>query len=335
MRPLVSILIPAYNAEPWIAATLRSAITQSWEPKEIIVVDDGSTDRTLAIAQRFQSQCVRVVSQSNQGPSAARNSALALSKGDYIQWLDADDLLGPEKIMRQMEVIIKHRDDRLLLSGAWGHFMYRRHRATFVPTALWHDLSAIEWLLRKMEQNLYMANANWLVSRCLTQAAGPWDTRQERDNDGEYFCRVLLACSGVRFVPEAKVYYRRTGSTSVSNVGRSNAKLEATWQSLRLHIDYLRLLEDSPRTRMACVRLLQNWLIEFYPDRPDIVRQAEELAGACGGRLEVPKLSWKYAWAKALFGWQFAKHVQRYSRNLRWWTQSRWDKTLFLLGHRL
>ena len=66
MRPLVSILIPAYNAEQWIADTLRSAIAQTWERKEIIVVDDGSTDRTLAVARQFESEQVRVVAHEHQ-----------------------------------------------------------------------------------------------------------------------------------------------------------------------------------------------------------------------------------------------------------------------------
>ena len=84
MKQLVSILIPAYNAEAWIADTIRSAITQTWPRKEIIVVDDGSTDQTLAVARRFASKEVAVVTQKNQGASAARNHALSLSQGDYI-----------------------------------------------------------------------------------------------------------------------------------------------------------------------------------------------------------------------------------------------------------
>src|ERR1051326_7957528 len=100
MHPLVSLLIPAYDAERWIADTIRSALAQSWPSKEIIVVDDGSTDRTLQIAQGFASREVLVVTQPNQGASAARNRALSLCQGDYIQWLDADDLLSRSKIAK-------------------------------------------------------------------------------------------------------------------------------------------------------------------------------------------------------------------------------------------
>ena len=85
MKPLVSILIPAYNAEEWIADTLQSAIAQTWQRKEIIVVDDGSTDRTAEVARRFASKGVKVVSTTNQGLSAAVNHAYRLCQGDYIQ----------------------------------------------------------------------------------------------------------------------------------------------------------------------------------------------------------------------------------------------------------
>ena len=102
MSPLVSILIPAYNAEPWIADTINSALRQTWPRKEIIVVDDGSRDQTLQIARQFASEDVSVVTQENQGAAAARNKALQLCQGDYVQWLDADDLLSREKVTGQM-----------------------------------------------------------------------------------------------------------------------------------------------------------------------------------------------------------------------------------------
>jgi glycosyltransferase involved in cell wall biosynthesis len=85
MKPLVSILIPAYNAEQWIAQTLRSALGQTWPRKEIIVVDDGSSDNTAETARRFDSKEVSVVSVENRGAAGARNHAMQLAQGDYIQ----------------------------------------------------------------------------------------------------------------------------------------------------------------------------------------------------------------------------------------------------------
>ena len=335
LKPLISILIPAFNAEQWIAETLRSAIAQTWDKKEIIVVDDGSTDQTLAMAGQFESGGVRVVTQENQGAAAARNRAFSLSQGDYIQWLDADDLLAPDKIARQMSVLDSRIDRRTLLSSAWGQFLYRYYRASFVPTPLWSDLSPTEWLLRKMGQNLHMQTATWLVSRELTTAAGPWNTQLLGDDDGEYFCRVLLQSNGVRFVPEAKVYYRASGSSSLSYIGRSNKKREAQWRSMELHINYLRSLEDSARVRSACVKYLHNWLIFFYPERPDIVQRAAQKAGELGGHLDLPSLSWKYSWIKALFGWGLAKRAQVFLPRVRWSLVRFWDKTLYRMEKRV
>lgn len=331
MTRLVSILIPAYNAEEWVADTIRSALAQTWPRKEIVIVDDGSTDQTLTVARQFVSKDLVVKTQENQGAAATRNKAYSLCQGDYIQWLDADDLLSAEKISKQIEVVDQGCSDRTLLSSGWGYFMYRPHRADFTPTALWCDLSPTEWLIRKMGQNLHMQTATWLVSRKLTEAAEPWNTRLLGDDDGEYFCRVLLASDRVRFVPEARVFYRMSGRGSLSYIGRSSRKLEAHFDSMRLHISYLLSLEDSERTRAACVKYLQNWLINFYPERLDLVNEAEQLAARLGGRLEPPRLSWKYDWVRRLFGWGSAKRTQIFLRGVTSSVLRAWDKILFHL----
>ena len=335
MKPLVSILIPAYNAEEWIADTLKSAIGQTWERKEVIVVDDGSTDHTLAIARQFASERVSIVSQNNQGAAAARNRAFSVSQGDYIQWLDADDLLAPDKIARQMEAVDQCRSKRTLLSSAWGLFMYRPHKARFEPTPLWSDLSPLEWLLRKMGQGVFMQTATWLVSRELTEAAGPWNTQLLGDDDGEYFCRVLLGSNGTRFIPEARVLFRMTGVNRLSYIGRSERKMEAQFVSMQLHIGYIRSLEDTERVRTACVKYLQHCLPSFYPERLDIVKQLEQLAATLGGRLEVPPpLSWKYAWIQKGFGWPLAKRAKLLMPRCRWSLIRSWDKAVSRFDNR-
>jgi glycosyltransferase involved in cell wall biosynthesis len=334
VEPLVSILIPAFNAQEWIADTLQSAIAQTWGSKEIIVVDDGSTDQTLAIARRFESEHVHVVTQLNQGGSAARNKAFSLSRGDYIQWLDHDDLLAPDKIEKQMEVIKNCGSKRILFSSSWGSFMFRPNRADFVPTALWENLSPAEFLLRKMEQNLFMQTGVWLVSRELSEAAGPWDSTMLTDDDGEYFCRVLLASDGIRFVPQAKAYWRRSGPGQGSYMGRSERKLQAQWRAMQLHIGYVRSLDDGPRARAACVTYLQNWMVHFYPENIEVFEKAQELAKELGGELETPRLSWKYRWIRALFGWNLARKAQLFFPNLRWSAVRFWDRACFVAGKR-
>jgi len=336
LRAFVSILIPAYNAENWIADTLESAIAQTWPHKEIIVVDDGSTDETLAIARRFEPKGVRVVTQPNQGAAAARNKAFSLSRGDYIQWLDADDLLSRDKVTRQMQAAEDTRDWRTLFSSPWAFFRYRPAKAKFIPTPLWCDLDPTEWLTRKWEGNWHMQTATWLVSRELTEAAGPWDTRLLGDDDGEYFARVINASKRVRFVPQSRVYYRIMLSISnrLSYIGRSSEKIEAQFLSMKLQIGYLRAREDSDRVRAACVNYLQSWLPNFYPNRPDLVQEAQQLAASLGGRLSLPKASWKYAWIEKLFGFAAAKHTQLYYNRAKYGVLSMWDRMMYSFDDR-
>jgi glycosyltransferase involved in cell wall biosynthesis len=331
MQPLVSILIPGYNSERWIADTLQSAIAQTWMRKEIIVVNDGSTDRTAEVAGRFASQEVKVISTSNQGAAAARNYALRLSQGDYIQWLDADDLLAPDKIERQLRALAEDDARRTLLSSAWAYFNYRTERARFVPTALWQDLSPIEWLLAKMSGNLHMQTATWLTSRELAEAAGPWDARLHFDDDGEYFCRVLLASEGTRFVPEAGIFYRATGGSRVSYIGTSDKKKEAMLLSMKLHVQYIRSLEESDRVRRACVTYLQNWYGNFYPERCDLAAELQALAAELGGCLEPPRLRWKYAWIKPILGSKAAKWAERQLPQVKASCIRQWDRAMFRL----
>lgn len=334
MKPLVSILIPAYNAEEWIADALQSAVAQTWQRKEIIVMDDGSTDTTAEVAQKFASKKVLVTSIEHQGVAAAENHLLRLSQGDYIQWLAADDLLAPRKIERQLGALPEGDSKRILLSSSWGVFYYRTRRARFIPTSLWQDLSPVEWLLRKMGENLHMQPATWLTSRELKEAAGPFDTRLHVDDDGEYFCRVIMASHGTRFVPEARVFYRITSSKRVSYIGRSDKKKESLLLSLKLHIQYLRSLEESERVRKACLAYLQTGHAAFYPERADLVAAVQELAAQLHGRLEVPRLGRKYAWIKPIFGHRPAKRAQIMLPQLKASCIRQWDKVMYRLETR-
>jgi glycosyltransferase involved in cell wall biosynthesis len=326
MQPLVSILIPAYNAQATIADTIASARRQTWARKEIILVDDGSTDQTPSIVRGFPTDFMTVFTQKNLGAAAARNQALAMSKGDYIQWLDADDLLAPDKIEAQLKLVDYASGSRSLLSSAWGSFNYRVSRAKFSPTPLWCNLTPVQWLLYKMRHNLYMMPASWLISRELTTAAGLWDTRLSLDDDGEYFCRILMASDGVRFSPEARSYYRHSSFSSLSHVDHSDKKLESLFLSLLLHMKYLLALENSHRTRSACAKYLQRWMIHFYPARLDLVRELETMGASLGRRLERPDLRWKYIWLQRSFGWEFAKQAQFFLPKVKHTLLRSWDR---------
>jgi glycosyltransferase involved in cell wall biosynthesis len=334
-KPLVSILIPAYNAGQWIGDTIRSALAQTWPRKEIIVVDDGSKDNTVWVARRFEAAGVKVAVKANEGAAATRNAALALSRGDYIQWLDADDLISPEKIELQLKALPDDDDGLTLLSSPWGYFAYRPERARFTPNSLWNDLPPVEWLLRKMSGNLHMQTATWLTSRALTNIAGPWDTRMLSDDDGEYFCRILLASRGVRFVPEGRVYYRSLPSSKLSFVGKSDRKMDALLLSMKLHIQYLRSMETSSRVDQACLAYIRNWSAVFDPAREDVFRELRAMTEKLGGTLEPPRLRWKFSWMQPFVGrtaaWNAQLVLPRYKARLL----CSWDRMMhhYLGGH--
>ena len=198
--PLVSILIPAYNKEEWIGETIESALAQTWKCTEIVIVDDGSRDRTLEIAKRFQSKTVKVIAQENQGACAARNKAYSLAQGSYIQWLDADDVLDPHKIAAQMAGAPDGTRSACLRTGAFGLFYFSKEKARFRPTGLWQDLSSADWMITKFEESAWINPTAWLVSRNLVEKAGEWDSRLSPSgaDDGEYVCRTPVEVSVAR-----------------------------------------------------------------------------------------------------------------------------------------
>ncbi len=306
MTELVSILIPAYNAERWIAGTIESALAQTWPAKEIIVVDDGSTDRTLAVARGFGDRGVQVVTQANRGAAAARNTALRAARGAWIQFLDADDLLNPRKIEQQLQGAEPGAQSRVLLTCRWGRFFKRPEQARFAPDTLWQDRSPADWIVTKFNDNRFMFPASWLVSRRLVDAAGPWNEALSLDDDGEYMCRLVAASQQVRFMPEAECYYR-IGNTGSLSSQRSDRALQSGFTSMRLCIERLLALEDSERTRHACVRLLQDNLAHFYPEQADLVDQSRRLARKLGGDLTPPGERFHFMLFRGIFGWRRAK----------------------------
>jgi glycosyltransferase involved in cell wall biosynthesis len=314
MQPLVSILIPAYNAEKWLKDTIESAVNQTWPRKEIIIVDDGSRDRTFEIARKYESNSVKVLSEENKGGPSARNAALSIAQGDFIQWLDHDDLLAPDKISQQFKKC-ENVNMHILLSGSFGTFYYNPNRAKFNKTNLWRDLTPLEYFLIKFSESVWLHPTSWLVSRKLTDLAGPWHVEKSPDDDGEYFCRVVAASNGIKFVPEAKSYWRIGNYGSLSKT-RSDKALEALFLSIKLSIEYLRGLEDTEVTRAACIRYLQNRLWHFYPDKKEILRKAGELARQLGGQLNPPQVGWKFWMIKQIMGWRTAAKFQEIAGRL-------------------
>lgn len=117
VQPRVSVVIPAYNAEDYIAATIESVLAQTYQNHEIIVVDDGSTDRTLQVLRNIELR-IKVLAKTNGGPASARNLAINNSVGEFIAFLDSDDLWTPDKLAEQIAFLDLHPEVGLLFGEA-------------------------------------------------------------------------------------------------------------------------------------------------------------------------------------------------------------------------
>jgi glycosyltransferase involved in cell wall biosynthesis len=316
MPPLVSIIIPAFNSENYLGDTVRSALAQTWPNKEIIIVDDGSSDGTLDIAKQFESRDVKVLTQKNRGAASARNAGLAIARGDFIQWLDADDLLAPDKISLQIAAETTAQGE-ILHSCAFATFYACPRQARRVSNHLNQDLNARDWLVTALATGHWLPPQAWLVSRRLTERAGPWDERLSLNDDGEYFSRVVSVSSRVKYHPEALCLYR-TGNPGSLSRRRSETALNSLLLSLTLTIHHLRKLEDSEQTRAASVAFLQFCVNTFAIKETWAWNGLQQQAQALGGVLQPPAETWQFRAGRALLGENAAMRLKNGLRLAKW-----------------
>ena len=312
--PLVSILIPCYNGAPWLAATLESALAQTWRNTEVILVDDGSTDDSRAIAQGFAPRGVQLIAQPNAGASAARNRALRAARGDYFQFLDADDLLSPGKLAAQLD-LLAYREPGTVASCAWGRFTTDPAGAHFVDEPVFRDFSPVDFLVLSGETGAMMHPSAWLVPRAVAEEAGSWDELLSLNDDGEFFCRVALASSGLAFCPEvtARSYYRSGLPGSLSRQRDARAR-RSQFRSLELITHRLRAAEDSPRTRRACAGHWRRYVHDYYPAPAELIARAEAEVRQLGETVGRPPMGPITAATAAVIGWKNTwrlKHLLR------------------------
>lgn len=221
----VSILIPCYNSEKWLGETLDCCLRQTYPNIEVILVDDGSTDASLAIAQEYEKKDKRihVFSQPNSGGCRARNLAFEKSTGDYIKYLDADDLMSDDMIEKQMDLLLSTNDLYAVSTCAYEEFdvttnVVFRKRFLYKDYSCGLDLIEDAWF-----QGGWFVVTCYLTSRKLINEAGPWNETLTKVQDGEFFCRVLAKAHQILFCEGVKFYYRR-GHLSVSTVNKYNEK---------------------------------------------------------------------------------------------------------------
>ncbi|WP_048331135.1 glycosyltransferase family 2 protein [Bizionia psychrotolerans] len=240
-HPLVSIIIPSYNSKTYLKEAVSSALSQSYEPIEIIVVDDGSTDDTADLFSEFEAQSVRCYRIKNGGASQARNYGLEQATGDYIQFLDADDILDCSKIAKQLDMMRKHQAD--VSYTPWidfkkditdTHTQFRFFLFGTFVNANWQRL-----MISYGMNNWFIPTLAWLVKKELIEKAGYWNPAKCPNDDGEYFSRVLFWAEKVVCVNEVLAFYRLTPNDSLSKLN-SESKINASFASF-LQIEALLL----------------------------------------------------------------------------------------------
>jgi glycosyltransferase involved in cell wall biosynthesis len=191
----ISILIPCFNAERWIGQAIESALGQTWPHKEVIVVDDGSTDGSLAVIRRFEGR-IRLATVPHQGGNVARNRLLALASGSWLQYLDADDYLQPDKIAAQGEFVAAHPDvDVVFGPVTLEHWSEGGSRLEVLPIPEPHD----HWVLLARWQ-LPQTGAPLWKKQAIVDVGG-WKADQASCQEHELYLRLLMA--GKRFAYHA------------------------------------------------------------------------------------------------------------------------------------
>ncbi|QNR85302.1 glycosyltransferase family 2 protein [Pedobacter riviphilus] len=282
IAPLVSVCIPAYNAEKYIVAALDSLSNQSYKDIEVIVVNDGSTDKTLDLLKAYQWDKLHVINQTNNGQCAAANTAFKLSKGEYIKFLDADDLLSANFIENQVKALEGTKDT--IASSAWGRF-YNDDMSTFAlnKESVWRDMIPIDWLVESLAQGPNMMQCGlWLIPRNILSKSGLWDERLSLINDFDFFIRVLLTSKKIMFTENAILYYRSGLSNSLSNQ-KTNTALESAFLSAKLGVEHIIRFENSDRTKRICANVLKYWSYHFYPKAMILYQQSNRLIDSLGG----------------------------------------------------
>lgn len=309
--PLVSVLIPCYNAGRWVAQALDSVLAQTWPALEIIVVNDGSTDNSRDVLRAYEPRNVKVIDQDNRGQTAALNRALAAASGAFIQYLDADDLLAPDKIALQMQQLAAN--PACVSAAAWARFRHDPADAVFQPDEMWRDLSPVDWLVANWRDGGgMMFPAMWLLPRAIVGAAGPWREELTLCNDTEYFTRVVLAAQRVLHCAAARTYYRSGLAGSVSGI-KTRRGWESYYQVVSLCQHHLLGRQDTQATRRACAMLWQRFAHAAYPYAPDLANRAMHQARMNHPARLRPEGGPAFVWASRLLGWRAARRLQRWS----------------------
>jgi len=208
--PLVSVIMAAYNSAEHIGEALDSVLAQDWHPLEVVVVDDGSTDDTAAIVRRYPD--VVYVKQENKGPSAARNTAVERSSGEFVANFDSDDLLPPTRVGDQARYLIAHPE----VGAVFGRQEWMNAPEWMARDSVYGDVDGIPLSSVMFRREVFFE-------------LGGYDTSFVHGEDMDLLVRMRERGIGYEVIPEI-VLYRRYEASSLTG-GR--APHEPLLRSLR------------------------------------------------------------------------------------------------------
>jgi glycosyltransferase involved in cell wall biosynthesis len=212
--PIVSIIIPTFNRVDLLEETIVSVREQEFREWECIIVDDGSTPENVQrinnlIAKDGRFRFYNRPGNLPKGGNYCRNFGIKLSKGKWIQFLDSDDLLPPQKISLQMKEVDVKTD---VLFCPYAYLVEKdgdtRIRSLNIPAYTLKYHKGIQLLEDLGKFSSFLPNHSYLVNREILNLSGFWNTDLKSNQDGEFFCRVLLCAKEIKFVAKALVYYR-------------------------------------------------------------------------------------------------------------------------------
>jgi glycosyltransferase involved in cell wall biosynthesis len=211
--PLVSAIMPVYNGEAFLEAALESLLAQEYEPFEVVVCDDGSTDGTAEILAAHPS--VRVVRQENAGAAAARNTAVAASNGEYVAFFDADDLWPPTRLARQVEYLLAHPDVACVL----GRQEWMNPPPWLTRDPVYGDLDGIPLL-------------SAMIKRSVFDELGGFDPSFRVAEDTDLLFRMRERQIEIAVLPEIVLHRRFHGGNLTADRSSPNAVVRSLRQKL-------------------------------------------------------------------------------------------------------
>lgn len=216
MTNFVSVIIPCFNAEKWLKEAIDSVLAQTYPQIEIIVIDDGSSDRSLSIIQSYGNQLIWRT-QKNQGANRSRNLGFTLASGDYIQYLDADDYLLPEKIARQVECLQSTDADFVYSDWRYQHHL-ADDRVDLDEIQVCGDKS--DFLESLLANDRWSNSAPILFTRSLVERVS-WDESLTAAQDRDFLFSVMLAGAKCIYLPGCNSIYRTHSGETVSTKSKT------------------------------------------------------------------------------------------------------------------